>query len=57
MTPPGDLIRAHTLVIDTRLDALEDAIRARDWEQTEFQFDRVLRATAKLIRLTDEVKP
>lgn len=37
----------HT-VLSTRLDALERAIRERDWEQVEFQFDRVSRADSKL---------
>lgn len=30
-----------------RLETLGNEIRARDWEQTEFQFDRVLRAVTK----------
>ena len=28
-------------VLDIRLTALADAIRARDWAQVEFQYDRV----------------
>lgn len=37
----------HLAVIDVRLDALYRAIAARDWEETEFQFDRVARALEK----------
>ena len=35
---------AVTLV---RMDQLKSAIRARDWPDTEFQFDRVLRSLTK----------
>lgn len=40
---------AHLMVIDTRLSALYDAIRMRDWEQVEWHADRVSRATTKAI--------
>ncbi len=35
---------AITLV---RMDRLKSAIQARDWSDTEFQFDRVLRSLTK----------
>ena len=35
---------AITLV---RMDQLKSAIQARDWSDTEFQFDRVLRSLTK----------
>ena len=35
---------AVTLV---RMDQLKSAIQARDWSDTEFQFDRVLRSLTK----------
>jgi hypothetical protein len=55
MTPPDltRLVARHAMIADIRLDGLEDAIRARDWEQVEWHYDRVDRAIAKLIRLTD----
>jgi hypothetical protein len=34
-------VNGDVTVIDIRMTALADAIRARDWEAVEFQFDRV----------------
>ncbi|HYK70411.1 MAG TPA: hypothetical protein VEV45_20875 [Streptosporangiaceae bacterium] len=33
------------MILETRLAMLADEIRARDWEQVEFQYDRVLSIT------------
>jgi hypothetical protein len=35
------------MVILNRLEALRGAIASRRWDETEFQFDRVLRAVTK----------
>lgn len=45
-----NLVAAHYPVIDTRLDALNWAIRSGDQDQVKFQFDRVRRAVDKLGR-------
>lgn len=34
-------------VLDVRLTALADAIRARDWERTEHEYDRVRSTIAR----------
>lgn len=46
MTPRQ--LAGHLAVIDIRLSQLQSAIRARSWEDTEWQFDRVRRAVNKL---------
>lgn len=45
MTPSG-----HTAIIGVRMEALKLAIIQRDWQQVEWEYDRVLRAIAKLER-------
>lgn len=42
------LMNGHVAVIDIRMEVLAGAIRSRDWEQVEFQYDRVLHAVSKL---------
>jgi hypothetical protein len=37
----------ESAILATRLEALEQAIRARDWDQVEFQYDRVLSQASK----------
>ena len=53
--------KERELVPDTvpmmRMEALKAAILARDWDDTEFQFDRVLRAMNKERALTERAKP
>jgi len=41
-------IEGCCIVLDTRLDALAQAIARRDWDETEWQYDRVRRAASKL---------
>lgn len=37
-------------IVMIRLEALENAIRGRDWDDVEFQYDRVLRSVQKAQR-------
>lgn len=39
---------AHVAIVERRLEALEAAIRSRDWGAVEFAYDQVNRATSKL---------
>ena len=41
-------IEGCCIVLDTRLEALRQAIARREWDETEWQYDRVLRAALKL---------
>jgi len=45
--PVHDNQRRTIAVTLIRLDQLKSAIQARDWPDTEFQFDRVLRSLTK----------
>ncbi len=38
-------------IVRVRLQQLREAIGARDWDEVELQFDRVLRSVEKLDRL------
>jgi hypothetical protein len=40
-------------VVLIRMEQLKHAIAARDWTQTEFQFDRVLRSLTKQMHETN----
>lgn len=40
-------------VLDVRMTALADAIRGRDWEQVEFQYDRVQSALGRMLETRD----
>lgn len=48
---PAQLLRHvnqnHAAVLMIRLEHLKLAIQRREWDQVEFQYDRVLRATTK----------
>jgi hypothetical protein len=44
------VMNEHVIVIDVRMDALAGAIKARDWQAVEWEYDRVRRAVDKLQR-------
>lgn len=41
------------MIVLSRLEALEEAIRARAWDDVEFQYDRVRRATTKALAVVE----
>lgn len=49
-----ELIERHVGIVDVRLAALKRAIVERNWHETEFQFDRVLRAVQSARALGDK---
>jgi hypothetical protein len=49
-------LMGHQAVTEIRMQALAQAIRERDWEQVEFQFDRVLGAVKKTHRVLQRTK-
>lgn len=42
-----DVMGREWAVIQIRMGTLADAIRSRDWQQVEFQYDRVQSAMSK----------
>lgn len=49
--PPDSIALRHLMVIARRMEGLEQAIRERDWDATEFCYDQVLRACQKFERV------
>jgi hypothetical protein len=47
----------HLLVIGRRMERLHWCITKRNWEETEFAYDQVLRALQKLEDAIDEIPP
>lgn len=47
-------INGCALVVERRIGGMALAIRARKWDEVEFCFDQVNRATAKLLRAIEE---
>lgn len=45
MAPIGD---RRQMVLSTRMEALKRAIESRDWDKTEFEYDRVLSQMLKM---------
>lgn len=47
----NEIASRHLLVVMRRMEALENAIRSRSWEDTEFAHDQVASAIGKLHRV------
>lgn len=45
--PPPEAFDGGYAIVQIRLEALKRAIGSREWEEVEFQYDRVLRACTK----------